>query len=225
MTDYMPVLSSGFHDDPSQGACVMEYVSLLAGEPWSDTPACTHPVLARAAQVVNDNLTDADRHLLVPLIGRLFGTTGSGSDHERKVLSVRLAVWAARHVVDSARPEERDASVAAIAAAAGWCDGLVTADECASAAHAAYATYPYAVTHTAAAAAHAASAAYATYAYTVTDAAAHTATRAAHTAHTAHAMVGLLAGLLDEYDRLTGRTERRNVTDDEYAHMRQAVGT
>ena len=73
--DYMPVLSAGEHSSPSEGACVMEYVSLLAGEPWSDTPACTYPPLAKAAQIVNDWLLDSERHRLVPLIGRLFGTT------------------------------------------------------------------------------------------------------------------------------------------------------
>lgn len=76
----LPTLSSGKHE-PGQGqACVMEYVSILAGESFSDHPACTDPVLAAAARTVNDWLTDDGRHMLVPLIGRLFGTASRGSD-------------------------------------------------------------------------------------------------------------------------------------------------
>lgn len=74
--DAMPVLSRGPHTaGPMEGACVMEYISLLAGEEWSDQPSCTHQTLASMARGVNDCLADDQRHLLVPLIGRLFGTT------------------------------------------------------------------------------------------------------------------------------------------------------
>ena len=71
----LPTLSAGSHTPGGGKACVMEYVSLLAGEKWSDSPTCTYRPLAYAAQVVNDRLSDDDRHLLVPLIGRLFGST------------------------------------------------------------------------------------------------------------------------------------------------------
>jgi len=73
--DGLPSLSRGSHS-PTEGAgCVMELISVLAGENWSDQPACTHPILGAAAIMTNDNLTDEDRPLLVPLIGRLIGTT------------------------------------------------------------------------------------------------------------------------------------------------------
>lgn len=73
--DFLPTLSSGAHDADDGEACVMEYVSMLAGEEWSDRPECTHPVLAHEARTTNDLLLDDDRPRLVPLIGRLFGTT------------------------------------------------------------------------------------------------------------------------------------------------------
>ena len=95
MFDFMPVLSSGAHNSPQDGACVMEYISLLAGEDWSDTPSCTHPALAKAAQIVNDRLYNNNRYLIVPLIGRLFGTADVGTDEERKRVSVGLAQWCA----------------------------------------------------------------------------------------------------------------------------------
>lgn len=43
----------------------MEYVSLLAGEPFSDRPACTHPALAALARGINDRLTDTTRPALL----------------------------------------------------------------------------------------------------------------------------------------------------------------
>lgn len=73
--DGLPRLSRGTHLGPEAGACFMEYVSLLAGEPWSDQPRCTHPVLAEVARVVNDSTTQAGRDRLVPLLPEVIGRT------------------------------------------------------------------------------------------------------------------------------------------------------
>jgi hypothetical protein len=73
--DGLPSLAAGNHNPGDGKACVMEYVALLNGEEWTDTPGCTNPLLAAVAQAVNDHISDADRDAaLVPLIGRLFGT-------------------------------------------------------------------------------------------------------------------------------------------------------
>ena len=69
----MPVLGRGKHKDPSRGACFMEYTSLLAGEHFSDAPACVDPELAAVLRDANDLLSDTDRPLLVPLLGRAIG--------------------------------------------------------------------------------------------------------------------------------------------------------
>jgi hypothetical protein len=45
LPELVPVLSRGKHRSAGQGACFMELVSLLAGEQWSDHPACTHSLL------------------------------------------------------------------------------------------------------------------------------------------------------------------------------------
>jgi hypothetical protein len=74
----MPVLSWGGHSDPQQGACFMEYTSLLAGLPFSDTPACVDNELTTMMVWINDSLVDADRHLLVPLLGRGIGLVHPG---------------------------------------------------------------------------------------------------------------------------------------------------
>jgi hypothetical protein len=61
---------------PRTGACFMELASLLAGERWSDHPACTHPLLAAVARHVNDHTSDAGRQRLAELIPSVIGLTG-----------------------------------------------------------------------------------------------------------------------------------------------------
>jgi hypothetical protein len=40
LPELVPVLSRGKHRNPRRGACFMELASYLAGERWSDQPAC-----------------------------------------------------------------------------------------------------------------------------------------------------------------------------------------
>jgi hypothetical protein len=88
--DAVPVLSRGKHRNPSKGACFMELASFLAGEKWSDHPACTHPLLAALARLVNDCTTDAGRSRLVVHIPSVIGLT-SNDPH----VDVRIALRAA----------------------------------------------------------------------------------------------------------------------------------
>ena len=74
--DLFPMLSRGKHRSPRTGACFMELASLLAGERWSDHPACTHPLLAAVARHVNDHTSDAGRQRLAGLIPSVIGLTG-----------------------------------------------------------------------------------------------------------------------------------------------------
>jgi hypothetical protein len=74
--DLFPILSPGKHRSPRTGACFMEFASLLAGERWSDHPACTHPLLAAVARHVNDHTSDAARQRLAELIPSVIGLTG-----------------------------------------------------------------------------------------------------------------------------------------------------
>ncbi len=63
----LPFLAAGAHLVPEDGSCLMEYASVLAGEPFSDTPRCTDPLLATLARQVNDATTDDGRPLLATL--------------------------------------------------------------------------------------------------------------------------------------------------------------
>ncbi|WP_332662969.1 hypothetical protein [Aeromicrobium sp.] len=113
--DALPTLSAGSHDADHGEACVMEYVSLLAGEDWSDRPECTHPMLAHEARTTNDLLRDSDRARLVPLIGRLFGTTEDSPE-----LRARLRIAQARQVMALLEPDSRSRVVGAIEEAETW---------------------------------------------------------------------------------------------------------
>jgi hypothetical protein len=93
--DMMPVLSRGKHRKPRKGACFMELASYLAGEPWSDHPACTHPLLAALARDVNDHVSDAARGRLAPLIPDVIGLTTDDP---------RVDVWIARDAALTALP-------------------------------------------------------------------------------------------------------------------------
>jgi hypothetical protein len=73
MPDLVPVLSRGKHRNPRKGACFMEFASLLAGEPWSDHPDCTHPLLAALARDVNDHVSDEARREIAPLAPEVIG--------------------------------------------------------------------------------------------------------------------------------------------------------
>ena len=60
--------------DALDTACVMQMVSYVANEPWSDHPECVCPLLTRFAIRLNDRFDDSHRQLLKPLIPRLVGT-------------------------------------------------------------------------------------------------------------------------------------------------------
>jgi hypothetical protein len=77
----LPVpVAPGRHPAPGDEACLMELASALAREPWSDHPACVHPVLAAVARAVNDRVGDAAREWLAPLLPRMIGTADAGPD-------------------------------------------------------------------------------------------------------------------------------------------------
>ena len=113
--DAMPTLSAGSHDAEHGEACVMEYVSLLAGEEWSDRPDCTHPLLAHEARTTNDLLRESDRTRLVPLIGRLFGTTEDSPE-----LRARLRITQTRQVVALLESAARPRVLGAVDRAESW---------------------------------------------------------------------------------------------------------
>jgi hypothetical protein len=92
----LPILSRGKHRDPSRGACFMEYTSLLAGEPFTDSPRCVDPELAAVLRGANDLISDEARPALVPLLGRAIGLVVPGPDGR----AGRPSLWRRRPPVD-----------------------------------------------------------------------------------------------------------------------------
>ena len=96
--DRVTALSAGEHPEPNGKfmACVMEAAAFVAGEPWSDSPGCTCPVIGAFMRGWNDGLpSDDDRtRLLLPLVPKIIGTTGSPALEERR--SLMAADWLVR---------------------------------------------------------------------------------------------------------------------------------
>jgi hypothetical protein len=79
-------LKSGKHEAFEAGMCVMEAVSYIAGESWSDAPQCACPVITAFMVSWNDSLPkDADRdRILKPLIPLIVGTRSSKFIEQRR---------------------------------------------------------------------------------------------------------------------------------------------
>ncbi len=108
----MPVLSRGRHRSPHKGACFMEMASYLAGERWSDHPACTHAGLAALARATNDRSSDDARSALAPLIPDVVGLSSADPS-----LDARLALLCATRALPVAAQERQQVmAVAALAA-------------------------------------------------------------------------------------------------------------
>lgn len=86
-------LKSGSHADIEKGACIMELVSYIADEPWSDNPQCTCPILTNYAIRLNDKFNDEHRQLLKPFIPLMIGTR---ADDPTQIARKQLIMW--RHV-------------------------------------------------------------------------------------------------------------------------------
>src|SRR3954467_8448566 len=69
-------LSTGRHDSPADGMCVMELSSLLAGERFSDQPDAGDPVCPALRRIVNDVMDGEERRRLIPYASRVIGTAG-----------------------------------------------------------------------------------------------------------------------------------------------------
>jgi hypothetical protein len=107
--DVMPILSAGRHRSPLRGACFMEFASYLAGERWSDHPACTHGTLAHLARMVNDLTSEAGRARLTPLIPTVIGLTS-----DDPLLDVLLALRAASAALPIAAEERQRSQAVAV---------------------------------------------------------------------------------------------------------------
>ncbi len=81
-------LKSGAHSSIDEGACLMEAVSYLAGEEFSDHPKCVSPVLGTFGRGLNDVLPADLRQELKALIPSLPGTANDDLDETRSYMAL-----------------------------------------------------------------------------------------------------------------------------------------
>ena len=82
-------LTKGGHGSLSDGACIMEAVSLIAGEPWGDHPECVSPTIGAFLRSWNDGLDDEPRQRLKPYATKVVGTnTGPADEQIRGALAM-----------------------------------------------------------------------------------------------------------------------------------------
>ena len=194
MIDNLPILSNGKQEPGSGKVCAEQAVNwLVSGRldlgDETDHPSCVQPFLNALSIAVNDRLDDTNRLRMWPLILRQPGTARPEME---PMLSVRLAAFAARQVLDLTG-KYRPQAEGAITAAEEWSD--CPCDKHARAATAARAAY-------AANAANANAAAYAAYAARAANA--NAANAAARAAYASDRLLALLEATQDEHARLTG---------------------
>jgi hypothetical protein len=88
-------LSRGKHSSPSQGVCVMELASMLAGEPFTDRPASADPIIGGLLRAYNDTI-DGERRQGLYRIAALVVGTAADPDVERQ-RAARCLSFAAAH--------------------------------------------------------------------------------------------------------------------------------
>jgi hypothetical protein len=86
-------LGKGKHSSPSNGACVMELASMLAGEPFADHPRSVCPVIGSFLRAYNDALDDCRRQDLYAYAAAVVGSRSSQAVERAR--ADRLAEWAA----------------------------------------------------------------------------------------------------------------------------------
>jgi len=97
----------------------MEMASFLAGERWSDDPACTHPLLAALARDVNDYTSDTGRSRLAELIPSVIGLTGDDLH-----IDARIALACARMALPVVAAGRQQVMAVSVLACEGVLAGL-----------------------------------------------------------------------------------------------------
>ncbi len=87
-------ISKGKHSAPTDGACVMELASMLAGERFTDHPQSVCPAIGSFLRAYNDAVEDDRRQDLYAYAARVVGTRASAEVERER--AERLLDWAAQ---------------------------------------------------------------------------------------------------------------------------------
>lgn len=119
-------LEPGAHPDSPDG-CLMEWVALMSGLPKTDRPRCINQLVTSVAIHLNDTLDDASRQRLKRFIPRLLLARRGPADAR---IGIRLAIWAATSIAESAPSEFHSLHDRAVLGAAGRLEGTVGEADC-----------------------------------------------------------------------------------------------
>jgi hypothetical protein len=92
-------LAAGKHDAPTEGVCVMELASMIAGEPFTDHPRSVCPVIASFLRAYNDAIDDRRRQDLYRFAALAVGTRESWVIEQMRTQRCREwagEIWKAR---------------------------------------------------------------------------------------------------------------------------------
>jgi len=89
-------LAAGVHSPDEGWGCLLEIVSMLAGEKFSDRPQCACPIISAFARGTNDWMNDEERQLLWPFTTRLVDS--KADDIVEQARTYRIADWLLREV-------------------------------------------------------------------------------------------------------------------------------
>lgn len=78
-------LKSGAHSTLADGACAMEAVAWMAGEPHSDRPQCVSLLIAAYCRGINDRLPDDLRQRMIPVLLDTIGTRTIEADDQTRL--------------------------------------------------------------------------------------------------------------------------------------------
>ena len=94
----MITLTKGQHKyskKPEDGACIMELVSYMANEPWSDAPQCASSSITSFCIWINDSGDQEHRDRLLVLAPKIINTRDYKKEPERANLFAEYALWCA----------------------------------------------------------------------------------------------------------------------------------
>lgn len=86
-------LSTGSHKSLDDGACIMELVSYLAKEPWSDHPQCASESITRFCIWINDSGDQSHRDELMTLAPKIINTRDWKKEPTRAAIFADYALW------------------------------------------------------------------------------------------------------------------------------------
>jgi hypothetical protein len=107
------VLEANESSRPEGDGSLLQLISKLAGEPWTERPTCVHAVLVSVASAAHDHSTEAGRVALRALAPRFIGTAQTGFETSARLAALCTSTALAGPDLRCITPDEEKRLVAA----------------------------------------------------------------------------------------------------------------